>query len=120
MKKPNRKRISGLLTGAWRGLTTLRRITLNLLFVAILVALVTYALRDGKPKVPKSTALVIAPKGMIVEQLAGDALEQAKGKLTGNTRPETLGRDLMRTIRAAKDDERVKALLLNFNSMSGA
>jgi len=63
---------------------------------------------------------VIAPKGQIVEQLAGDAIEQAKGQLTGNSRPETLGRDLVRTIRAAKDDKRVKALLLDLNSMSGA
>ncbi|MDH3744256.1 MAG: signal peptide peptidase SppA [Acidobacteriota bacterium] len=69
---------------------------------------------------PKSAALVIAPKGQIVEQLAGDAIEQAKGQLTGNSRPETLGRDLVRTIRAAKDDKRVKALLLDLNSMSGA
>ena len=63
---------------------------------------------------------MIAPKGQIVEQLAGDAIEQAKGQLTGNSRPETLGRDLVRTIRAAKDDKRVKALLLDLNSMSGA
>ena len=95
MTKPKKSRIRKLLAGAWRGVTAARRITLNLLFLAIVIALLVSALSDGKPKVPKSTALVIAPKGRIVEQLAGDAVELAKAKLTGNTKPETLGRDLL-------------------------
>ncbi|MCP4200371.1 MAG: signal peptide peptidase SppA [bacterium] len=120
MKKVNRNGLRSILVGAWRGVGRARRFTMDVLFVALVVAVLVVALRSDKPKVRDSTALVIAPKGQIVEQLAGDSIELAKGKLTGSARPETLGRDLVRTIRAAKDDERVKALLLDLNSLTGA
>jgi protease-4 len=108
------------LASAWRGVTTARTIMLNLIFLALLVALVMAACSDSKPDVPDSTALVVAPNGLIVEQLAGDAFERARDALTGDDTPETLGRDLIRVIGAARDDDRVKALLLDFNNMAGA
>ncbi|MCH7665612.1 MAG: signal peptide peptidase SppA [Acidobacteria bacterium] len=120
MKQPKMNRVLGILASAWRGVAAARKITMNLIFLAIVFALLAVALRDGKPNVPDSTALVIAPKGQIVEQLVGDPVDKVKGMLTGNTKPETLGRDLVRTIRAAKDDKRVKALLIDLNSLTGA
>ncbi len=120
MKQSKLSRVLAILASAWRAVTTARNITMNLIFLVIVFALVAAVLSDGKPKVPKSAALVIAPKGQIVEQLAGDPMDMAKDALTGNAKSETLGRDLVRTIRAAKDDKRVKALLLDLNGLSGA
>ena len=120
MKQSKKNLVLGILASAWRGVATAQKITMNLIFLAIVFALLALALRDGKPKVPDSTALVIAPKGQIVEQLAGNAMDKARGALTGNAKLETLGRDLVRTIRAAKDDKRVQALLLDLNSLTGA
>jgi protease-4 len=76
--------------------------------------------RGDTPEVPKSAALVIAPRGRLVEQLAGDPLDRAMQKFTGQEVPETLWRDLDDAIRAAKDDDRIQALFLNLNQMTGA
>ena len=117
------RRKSGLgsaLGSVARGVDTARRIVVNLIFLALLVAVISLAMSGDGPEVPESAALVIAPRGVIVEQLAGDPLDRAVDKLTGDDRPETLYRDLVRVIRAAKDDDRIKALLLDLDQMSGA
>lgn len=117
------RRKSGLRSAfgsIFRGVDTARRIVVNLIFLALLIAVVSLAMGGGGPEVPESAALVVSPRGVIVEQLAGDPLDRAIDKLTGDERPETLARDLARAIRAAKDDERIKALLLDLGRMSGA
>ena len=106
--------------GVFRGIDLARRIVLNLLFLAILIAAVAFWAGDDAVDVPESAALVLAPKGVIVEQLAGDAVERAIDKLTGEEEPETLKRDLERALAAAKDDERIKAVMLKLGNLSGA
>ncbi len=112
--------LTSTLTSTWRGIDLARRIVLNLLFLAIVIAAVAFWAGDETPEVPESAALVVAPRGVIVEQLAGDPVDRAIGKLTGDDDPETLMSDLERTIRAAKDDERIKVLVLDLNNLSGA
>ena len=75
--------------------------------------------RDDAPDVPEKAALVIAPRGMLVEQLAGDPTDRAIQQLTGQENPETLWRDLDDAIRAATDDDRIQALYLGLNQMAG-
>ena len=104
----------------WRGLEAASRAFLVVLFLVVVIGLLVMVLRDDKPEVPESAALVITPNGQIVEQLAGDPADRAIQKLTGNEQPETLWRDLDDAIRAAKDDDRIKALFLNLNQMAGA
>jgi protease IV len=104
------------------GLDVLRRFLLNLLFFGILVALVVAAF-VGRPKVPDGAALVVKPVGTIVEQLSPtDPLEQyvAGSANAGAVAKETLLKDLIDAIRAAKDDRRIKAILLDLNDLSAA
>ena len=104
------------------GLDVLRRFLLNLLFFGILVVLVVVAW-SGRPKVPDGAALVVKPEGTIVEQLSPtDPLQQyvAGSAGAGSAAKETLLKDLIDAIRAAKDDGRIKAILLDLNDLSAA
>ena len=103
-----------------RGIDTTRRMTLNLLFVAVIVVLLVVAFSGGGPEVPKSTVLVVAPAGSLVEQLGGDPVERMKQELMGGGEPETLLKDLVDAISAAKEDERVKGLVLDLDKLGGA
>ncbi|MGE5125252.1 MAG: signal peptide peptidase SppA, partial [Betaproteobacteria bacterium] len=107
------------LGGLLRGLDGLRRVVLNLVFFGLLVALVAVALR-GRPKVPDGAALVLRPQGTIVEQLsAGDPLQRLVAQQAGASTlaKETLLKDLLDAIRAAKDDKRIKVLYLDLNDL---
>jgi len=63
-----------LLSGFWRGVDESRRFVVNILFLALVVALVVAAF-SGKPKVPKGGALVVKPRGDIVEQLTARSVD---------------------------------------------
>ena len=72
---------------------------------------------------PDGAALVVQPQGTIVEQLTGgDPLQRlvAESAGVGSMAKETLLKDLLDAIRAAKDDKRIKALHLDLNDMEGA
>jgi protease-4 len=116
-RRPNR--IGGCLTAVWRGIDLASR----LIFSAVVLTLTFFflaTLGDEVPTVADGAALVVRPRGVIVEQLAGDPIDRALDKLTGAEEPETLWRDLDEAIRAARDDDRIQALLLDLSQMSGA
>jgi protease-4 len=92
----------------------------NLIFLAIVIVLLGVTLSDGTPDVPDTTALVLSPKGVIVEQLDGDGMERALNELRGTAAPQTLLRDLLDAIAIAKDDKRVEVLLLDLSNLNGA
>ncbi|HEX9187220.1 MAG TPA: S49 family peptidase, partial [Vicinamibacteria bacterium] len=104
-----------------RGLDGLRRFLVNVLFFGLLAFLLAAAM-SGRPKVPDGAALVVKPQGVIVEQLSGgDPLQRlvAESAGVGSMARETLLKDLLDAIRAAKDDGRIKALYLDLEDMSG-
>jgi protease-4 len=105
-----------------RGLDRLRRILVDALFFGILVALAVAAW-SGRPKVPNGAALVVKPAGTIVEQLSPtNPLAQlgAGSSGAGSMPKETLLKDLIDAVHAAKDDTRIKAILLDLDDLSGA
>ncbi len=115
-------RSPSFLTRLLRGFDGLRRFLVNVLFFGLLAALAIGAWR-ARPRVPDGAALVVKPQGTIVEQLSGgDPLQRlvADSAGVGSMAKETLLKDLLDAIRAAKDDTRIKALYLDLNDMSGA
>ena len=108
-----------LLSGFWRGVDESRRFVVNILFLALVVALVVAAF-SGKPKVPKGGALVVKPRGDIVEQLTARSVDDLLENALDEGRRETLLRDLIDAIRAAKDDKRVSSIFLDVSEMGGA
>ncbi len=107
------------LVSFWRGVDVTRRAVLNLLFLVIVVALLVMFFSDDKPKVPKTTALVVSPTGVLVEQLTGQSVSRMIDEARGAASPETLLKDVIDAIDAARDDDRVQALVLSLSSFSG-
>jgi len=104
----------------WSGIDTARRISVNLLFLVLVAALLFILFHDDSPKVADSTALVVAPKGRLVEQLTAKSVEQMINEARGAAPAETLLKDVIDAIAAGKNDDRVKALVLNLSEFDGA
>ncbi len=112
------KTLATIFGFVWRVLDALRKV-LHLIVLLVLFLGLAAALSPSIPIVPHKTALVIAPQGALVEQLAGDPFDRAVAELYGQQRAETLVRDLTDAIEAAKTDKRVEALVLDVGSMAG-
>ena len=95
------KAIAAFFGFVWRALDALRKV-LHLIVLLVLFLGLAAALSPSIPIVPHKTALVIAPQGTLVEQLAGDPFDRAVAELYGQQRAETLVRDLVDAIEAAK------------------
>ena len=108
------------LKSIFRGLDLARRVVLNLVFFGFLVFLWAVSATDPGPVVPEKGALVLAPRGVIVEQLSGDPLDRAIQNLTDTEIQETLLKDLVDALAEAKDDERIAALVIDVDQMLGA
>ena len=109
--------IGRIFVGIWRGLDGLRKF-LHLVVLLTIFGFVVGALRTSIPHIADESALVIAPKGEIVEQLSGSAVDQAMARVQGDAREETLLWDLVDALKAAKKDARIAAVVLDLNSMT--
>ena len=103
----------------WRILDGIRRV-LHLILLLVIFGFILAALHTSIPSVPHTAALVIAPEGEIVEQLASDPVRRAFGQASGGPAPETLLRDLTDAIAAAKSDERIKLIVLELGSLDSS
>ena len=103
-----------------RGVDAARRIFVNLLFVALVVVLLFILFSSDEPDIADTTALVIAPRGQLVEQLTGQSIERMVDEARGAVPPETLLKDVVDAIEAGKDDDRVQALVLDLSAFGGA
>jgi protease-4 len=107
------------LAAIWRGLDGLRK-ALHLLVLLLLFGLVLLGLVGGSVAVPETAALVIDPQGELVEQLTGDPLDRLLGELQGDGVREVLVQDLVDSLEAAADDERIKAVVLRLDLLDAA
>ena len=112
------KTIATIFSFLWRSLDALRKV-LHLIVLLVVFVVVLALLSPPVPLVPHSAALVIAPQGMLVEQLSGDPFERALAEVYGTGNAETLVRDLVDAIEAGKKDDRIKALVLDLGNMAG-
>jgi protease-4 len=107
-----------LIRGFWRGLSTFRVIVGNLLLLAVIVLFVSIFFYDGKKDIPDGAALIVSPRGEIVIQRTETVLTS---RLMGEaSREETLLKDIIDVIEHARDDHRVKVLVLDLNEMGRA
>ena len=106
-----------ILAGLWLGLDGLRKF-LHLVLLLFIFAIVVGALRTSIPRIGDNSALVIAPRGEIVEQLSGDPVEQAIERVQGTRKAETLLWDLVDALESAKTDARIKAVVLDLDNMT--
>jgi protease-4 len=112
------KPVVRFFTFAWQAMDATRKV-LHFILLALIFLVVIAALSPRLPIVPSSAALVVAPQGMLVEQLTGDPLERALEEMYGSGRPETLVRDVVEAIKHAKTDDRIKVLVLDMSGLAG-
>lgn len=109
----------GLLRGLWNGITVARNITVNLLFLAIVILIVVAIASREAPSVPESGALVINPSGILVEQKQPiDPVSELFAE--DDEAPETRLRDVLEAIAEGKEDDRIKAIVLRLDGLVGA
>lgn len=110
--------IGRFFAALWRFLDGARKV-LHLILLLVIFGFVVGAFRTSIPRIADHSALVIAPRGEIVEQLSGDPIDQAISRAQGNRRDETLLWDLVDALHAAKKDARIKAVVLDLDDMRG-
>ena len=107
-----------LIRGFWQGLSVCRVIIGNLVFLALIILFLSFFFYGDKQDIPDQAALILSPQGDIVIQKTETILSS---RLMGEaSREETLLKDIIDVIDHAKDDQRVKALVLDLQDMGSA
>jgi protease-4 len=107
-----------IIRGFWHALSTFRVIVGNLLLLAVIVLFFSIFFYDGKKDIPDEAALILSPQGEIVIQRTETVLTS---RLMGEaSREETLLKDIIDVIEHARDDRRVKVLVLDLQEMGRA
>ena len=111
--------IRSFFTGIWRAAEGVRKILHLVVLLFIVGVLIAGVATQEQPQVPAQAALTVAPQGALVEQLSGGVLERALAEAQGVEVGETLLKDLVDAIRAAADDDRIEALVLEPGGLTG-
>ncbi len=109
--------LGAVLRGGWRAVSFGRRLAANLLFLAVL-ALVGVLVFGGRvQRLPESAALVVAPSGALVEQASRD-LSWSDFLSEEENAAETVVRDLVEALDLAREDPRIRAVVLDPSRLS--
>ncbi|MBP3983642.1 signal peptide peptidase SppA [Pseudoxanthomonas helianthi] len=120
---PSRRNpIVAFFVGLWDVMNFTRRLIMNIVFFGLLLLFLAILLvivgKGGIEPLQSRTTLVIAPEGRIVEQFTKDAAMRALAKATGDDGAEEVQlRDLLRAIKAAKEDGNVERVLLDVDKL---
>ncbi|MCL2876651.1 MAG: signal peptide peptidase SppA [Betaproteobacteria bacterium] len=108
------KFISRMLHYLWSFIDGARRVATNLILLAIIVAVIAAIVHPG-PTVPKGgAALYVRPAGTLVEQ---PTFNPSLDFFSSEQQKETVLPDLLEAIRAARDDARIKLLVLETDAI---
>ena len=107
-----------MLAGLWKGVDGVRKI-LHLIVLLIVFGVVFGAISSTAPTLPGRAALVIAPVGVLVEQLEGDPYDRAIAELLDDANPETLVRNIVEGLEFAQDDPQIEAVVLDLDGFAG-
>ena len=107
----------GFFGMVWRILEGFRKV-LHLVLLLVIFGFILAALHTSIPVVPRSAALVLAPEGELVEQMASDPVRRAFGQASGGPAPETVLKDVLDAIQAAKGDARIKLIVLELGNLA--
>ena len=104
----------------WRLLDGTRRLLLNLLFLALLAALVWALVKRGPAPLQDKTMLVLNLRGPVVEQFSGSWRDSALGRVRGEPAQQVQLRDLLDVLDAAAKDPQISQALLVLDDFQGA
>jgi len=104
----------------WNAIGFFRNLVLNLLFLAIVAAIVFAWLHEDRPKLASNTALVIDLAGPIVEQRTGAPARFTMLQVLADRERETQLRDVLAALDAAAADPKIGRVLLLLDDMDSA
>src|SRR5690606_27206088 len=109
--------IGRVLCAVWRWLDAVRRTLVNLVLLGVLAVVLAIWLHPG-PQVPQGAALVLKPRGVLVEQ---SSFEDPLSVLGGGKSSEgqIVLADLLDALAVAREDERITALVLETDGLQG-
>lgn len=105
--------------GIWAAVNFTRRLVLNLIFLVLLVLFLSVLFAKA-PILQPRTALVVDPKGEIVEQYRSDPESRALSSMLGDEVKEIQLRDLLHVIDTAAKDTNIERIVLLPDEMTGA
>ena len=100
-------------------LVKLANLTRHFLLLLVFLVLVSLFVSNNSIVLEDKTALIIAPKGNVVNQFSGTPSDKFIRQMQGIDAPETQLRDLLKTINEAATDERISVLVLSPDFMWG-
>lgn len=107
--------LRGLFRGVARLLAFIRATVANLIVLGIIAVVVLALMALPDTDVPEGAALLLAPKGLVVEQEGGsDPFTLLGAGSTAETRLD----DILRAIEKAGEDGRIRALVLDPSSLA--
>ncbi|MCW5890417.1 MAG: signal peptide peptidase SppA [bacterium] len=109
-----------VLRGFVHALDVARRFLLTIVFGVMLLVILFGGIWAAHTAIPAATALVVAPKGVLVEQREGSPSDRLRQIILGGGRNETLVADVIDAIDKARTDERVKVLVIRPDDLDGA
>lgn len=97
---------------------SLRRF-LHLVLLLFIFSVLFLGIAQQGVRIPDSAALIVAPSGVLVEQLEGKPLDRAIAEASGDGVQQTLVKDVTDSLKAAADDDRIKAVVLSLDDLRG-
>jgi len=116
MSKYNKVR--KVMSALWTGANCVRKV-LHLLILLLIFSIIFGTISSTKPRLPQEAALIIHPVGTLTDQLAGDPYDRAISKLLGDENSQILVQDIIDGLEYAKDDSRIKAVVLDLRDLHG-
>ncbi len=120
MTNPNGSMLGRAWRGFWRGADIFRKIILNVVFFFFFfIVVIALSSGDKKRVIDTNTALILNPKGMVVEARSGQPGQRFLDEAMGREDSETQLRDIVAAIGKAKDDARINQLIIMPEHMLG-
>lgn len=120
----NRSWTKSFFLGLWSFLNISRKVFFNVVFIIIIVGIIiAFSSDSGKIIVPQNSALVLKLQGdIVIQERAVDPFEEFMQEAFNqrDENPEVLLRDIIFAIDNAKEDKRIKALVLDLHEMNNA
>ncbi|MEL6300957.1 MAG: signal peptide peptidase SppA [Pseudomonadota bacterium] len=107
-----------LFGGIWSLINGFRKV-LHLVLLLVLFSIFIRVVTPSDIVLPERAALVVAPAGVLTEQLSGTPLDRAIAEATGDTIAEVLVRDLVDAIDLAANDDAIEMIYLRADVLGG-
>ena len=106
--------------GCWKILSGIRAVVANLLLLFIIIVIFSAIATSPTPPVAKKSALVVAPSGVLVDQLTYSPSPMDLLNPPQEHAPETLLRDQIKAIHYAKTDPEITGMVLQLDFLEAA